>query len=302
MRIPQRHRWLSQWVSQFAPKIAEHLKSFLKSSHLSGISLFTWMGNLFTIPRNCRHNGRYRLKGFEAAGLGENPRMLIPPVCLCHSARSAEVRIWSLVATIVLGSFSGSLVAQEAQPAGAQPAAARPIVGVIDMGYLLKNHPTMKAEIDAIETSMKAADESMSAKRDSILKQMEQLREKYSEGTPEYEREEKSIASQDTEFRLELVKMRKEFDSSRANVLVKVYSEITHWVKYLSDNMGIQLVMRITREKMDASKPETVQMVMSQDVLYYSPTVDYTDWVLKALQNEAAKTANARPAGAAPTR
>lgn len=212
------------------------------------------------------------------------------------------MRIWSLVATIVLGSIASSLVAQEAQPAGAQPAAARPIVGVIDMGYLLKNHPTMKAEIDAIETSMKAADESMSAKRDSILKQMEQLREKYTEGTPEYDREEKAIASQDTEFRLELVKMRKEFDSSRANVLVKVYSEITHWVKYLSDNMGIQLVMRITREKMDASKPETVQMVMSQDVLYYSPTVDYTDWVLKALQNEAAKTANARPAGTAQTR
>lgn len=210
------------------------------------------------------------------------------------------MRIWSLVATIVLGSFAGSLVAQEAQTA-AQPAAARPVVGVIDMGYLLKNHPTMKAEIDAIETSMKAADETMSAKRDSILKQMEQLREKYTEGTPEYEREEKAIASQDTEFRLELVKMRKEFDSSRANVLVKVYSEITGLVKYLSDNMGIQLVMRITREKMDASKPETVQMVMSQDVLYYSSTVDYTDWVLNAL-TEAAKTANARPAGAATNR
>lgn len=213
------------------------------------------------------------------------------------------MRIWSLVATIVLGSFAGSLVAQEAQTA-AQPAAARPVVGVIDMGYLLKNHPTMKAEIDAIETSMKAADETMSAKRDSILKQMEQLREKYTEGTPEYEREEKAIASQDTEFRLELVKMRKEFDSSRANVLVKVYSEITGLVKYLSDNMGIQLVMRITREKMDASKPETVQMVMSQDVLYYSSTVDYTDWVLNALTEAAktAKTANARPAGAATNR
>ncbi len=206
------------------------------------------------------------------------------------------MRVWSLIAAIVLGSFASSLAAQEAQPAaaGAQATqAARPTVGVIDVGFLLKNHPTMESEIKSIETRMKAADESMSAKRDAILKQMEQLREKYTEGTPEYDREEKAIASQDTEFRLELVKMRKEFDSSRANVLVKVYSEITHWVKYLSDNMGIQLVMRITREKMDANKPETVQMVMSQDVLYYSPTVDYTDWVLKALQNEAAKTAAA---------
>lgn len=209
------------------------------------------------------------------------------------------MRVWSLIATIVLGSFTGSIVAQEAQQqaAGGQAAAVRPPVAVIDVGFLLKNHPTMKAEIESIEARMAAADKAMSDKRDAILKQMEQLREKFTEGTSEYEREEKQIAAQDTEFRLELVKMRKEFDSSRANVLVKVYSEITHWVKYLSDNMGIQLVMRITREQMDPSKPETVQMVMSQDVLYYNAAVDYTDWVLKALQNEAAKTANARAAG-----
>lgn len=209
------------------------------------------------------------------------------------------MRVWSLIATILLGSFAGAAVAQEAQPAGAAPTAARPPVAVIDVGFLLKNHPTMKAEIEAIESRMATADKAMSDKRDAILKQMEQLREKYTEGTPEYEREEKAIAAQDTEFRLELVKMRKEFDSARANVLVKVYSEITHWVKYLSDNMGVHMVLRITREQMDPNKPETVQMVMSQDVLYYNPTIDYTDWILKALQNEAAKTAAARPAAAA---
>ena len=34
------------------------------------------------------------------------------------------MRVWSLIATIVLGSFAGSLVAQEAQPAAAGQAAA----------------------------------------------------------------------------------------------------------------------------------------------------------------------------------
>lgn len=201
------------------------------------------------------------------------------------------MRVLSLVVTIMLGAIVSPALAQEAQTAAP---AARPVVGVVDMGYLLKNHPTMKAEIEAIETRMKAADDAMGAKRDAILKQMEQLREKYTEGTPDYEREEKAIAAQDTEFRLELVKMRKEFDSARANVLVKVYTEITTYIKYYCDNMGIQLAMRITREKMDATKPDTVQMVMSQDVLHYSH--DFTDWVLKAMQSKAAETAN-RPAG-----
>lgn len=201
------------------------------------------------------------------------------------------MRVWSLIATIVLGSFSGSVMAQNGQQASGQ-VAARPPVAVIDVGYLLKNHPTMKAEIDSIESRMAAADKSMADKRDAILKQMEQLREKYTEGTPDYEREEKAIAAQDTDFRLELVKMRKEFDTARANVLVKVYSDITRLVKYLSEQTGVQMVMRVTREQMDPNKPETVQMVMSQDVLYFSSSIDYTDWVLNAL-NEAAKTANA---------
>jgi Skp family chaperone for outer membrane proteins len=209
------------------------------------------------------------------------------------------VRVWSLIATIVLGSLANSAVAQA--PAAGQAAASQQImVAVVDVGYLLKNHPTMKTEIEAIETEMKAADEAMSQKRDSILKQMEQLREKYTEGTPEYEREEKAIAARDTEFRLELVKKRKEFDTSRANVLVKVYNDITSLIKYASDQMGIQVVMRITREKMDPQKPETVQMVMSQDVLHFNQRVDLTDWVLKGLQQRSStSTANA---GAAPNR
>ena len=85
------------------------------------------------------------------------------------------MRVWSLIATIVLGSFTGSIVAQEAQQqaAGGQAAAVRPPVAVIDVGFLLKNHPKMKAEIESIEARMAAADKAMSDKRDAILKFIE---------------------------------------------------------------------------------------------------------------------------------
>ena len=68
------------------------------------------------------------------------------------------MRVLSLIAAIILGTVVSSAIAQEAQPAAAQ--AARPIIGVVDMGYILKNHPTMKTEIEAIESKMKAADDS----------------------------------------------------------------------------------------------------------------------------------------------
>lgn len=210
------------------------------------------------------------------------------------------MRIWILVAAFALGCLVNSAMAQDGQPAGGQKKFST--VAVVDVGYLLKNHPTMKAEIEAIETQMAAADKEMAQKRDAILKQMDQLREKYTEGTPEYEREEKAIASLDTEFRLELVKKRKEFDTARANVLVKIYNDITGIVKYASDNMGIEVILRVTREKMDPQKPESVQLVMSQDVLHYAPRVDLTDWVLQALQSRAGSAANTANAGGAPNR
>lgn len=201
------------------------------------------------------------------------------------------MRVWSLIATVVLGSLTTSVVLAQAPAANAGAAATSQMaVAVVDVGYILKEHPTMKSEIEAIETQMKAADETMAAKRDSILKQMEQLREKYTEGTPEYEREEKAIAEQDTAFRLEIVKMRKEFDKSRANVLYKVYTDIQGLVKFVSDKMGIQVVIRVngTRENLDPSKPDNVQLIMSQEVLHFNKQVDLTDWVLNGLKQRTA--------------
>lgn len=198
------------------------------------------------------------------------------------------MRVWSLVATVVLGSLATTGFAQTQAAAGGSQMA----VAVVDVGHILKNHPTMKGEIEAIEGRMKAADEQMTAKRDAILKQMEMLRERFTEGTPEYEREEKAIAEKDTSFRLEIVKMKKEFDKSRATVLYKVYSDIQGLVKYASEQMGIQVVMRVngTRENLDTTKPENVQLIMSEQVLHYNERVDLTEWVLNGLK---ARTANA---------
>lgn len=199
------------------------------------------------------------------------------------------MRIWSLIVATVISGVVTSAIAQE-------NAKSQIHVAVVDVGHILKNHPTMKGDIERIEGQMKAADAEMTQRRDQILKLMEQLREKYQEGTPEYDAEEKRIAEMDTQFRLEIVKKRKEFDKSRATVLYKIYSDIKSLVKYASDNMGIQVVIRVngTREKLDETKPETVQLLMSQEVIHFSARVDITDWVLNGLKQQTAGAAGAQ--------
>ncbi len=198
-----------------------------------------------------------------------------------------KVRIWSLVLAFVLGTVAVDLMAQNN---AATTQTSQIAIAVVDVGHILKNHPTMKADLEKIEANMKQADEEMTRQRDDILKLMEQLREKFTEGTPEYEREEKRIAEMDTQFRLEIVKKRKEFDKARATVLYKIYTDIKGLVAYASEQMGIQVVMRVngTREDLDPAKPDTVQLLMSQEVIHYTSKVDLTDWVLNGLKQRTA--------------
>ena len=68
-----------------------------------------------------------------------------------NRARSAKVRVWSLVATVVLGSFATTVLAQGQPAANSQQIT----VAVVDVGHILKNHPTMKSEIETIVTRIR---------------------------------------------------------------------------------------------------------------------------------------------------
>ncbi len=190
----------------------------------------------------------------------------------------------------------------QAQPA----AAAQPrTIGVIDIGHILQNHPMLKGKMEGVKSQMESADKDMQSKREAIIKKMEQLRERFNEGTPEYDQAEKQIAEEDTTFRLELVKKRKEFENAQAEILFEVHGQITQLLKYLNEKMGVQVVLQVSRQAVDPKKPETIEIAMSQNVLYFDQNIDLTNWVLEALQKQLgsaapAQTQSARgPAGRA---
>ncbi len=206
------------------------------------------------------------------------------------------MRVRSLVAAIAVGGLMSlaqvhaqAPAAQRNQPAG-QPApqtgAVSSAIGVIDVGHILQNHPTLKVKMDAIKSQMEAADKEMQGKREAIIKQMEQLKDTYREGTAEYDRAEKAIADQDTAFRLELVKKRKEFEAAQAKVLYEVHGQITTLLEWLSKRDGYIVILQVSRQAVDEKKPETLDMAMSQSVLYFNKGVDVTDQVLGVLQQQ----------------
>jgi Skp family chaperone for outer membrane proteins len=43
-------------------------------------------------------------------------------------------------------------------------------VAVIDVAYIFKNHPSIKAEVDKVEADLKAYDQELTGKRDELKK------------------------------------------------------------------------------------------------------------------------------------
>jgi Skp family chaperone for outer membrane proteins len=223
-----------------------------------------------------------------------------------------NVCIRSFVITLVAGMSLVTATVQAqgtAQPAGgATPAASqqRPPVAVIDLGYILRNHPTMKQEIERIKAQTETVGAEFEKKRQTILKQMEELRENFTEGTPDYMRKEQEIAEQDTQFRLDVVRKNKEFDDARAQIFFEVHRQVTSLCKFYCDHTGTVVILKVARDKPDPKKPETIEIAMGQEVFFHQ-NVDITDWALgelkkmspqaSAAQGAAVNTA-ARPNGA----
>lgn len=214
-----------------------------------------------------------------------------------------NVCIRSFVITLVAGMSLMTATAQaqetaQSAAAGATPAASQqrtPPIAVIDLGFILRNHPTMKQEIERIKAQTEAEGAKFEQKRQAILKQMEELRENFTEGTADYQAKEKEIANADTQFRLDVVRKNKEFDDARAQIFFEVHRQVTHIVKFYCDHTGACMVLKVARDKPDPKKPETIELAMGQEVFFHQ-NVDITDWVLQELKKMAPQTTQAQGA------
>ena len=208
------------------------------------------------------------------------------------------MRIRSFVFSLVAGvALMTSGVNAQAPAAAPQQAAAqsRPNVpvAVIDLAHILNNHPTMKGEIEKIKSESEAVGQQFEARRKEILRKMEQMRAEKTEGTADYQAMEQSIAAEDTQFRLDVVRKNKEFDEKRAQIFATVHQQVTHYVKMYCDYAGTLVVLKVAREKPDAKKPQTIETAMMQEVFYHNPAphVDITEWVLGQLAASAGAAA-----------
>ena len=206
----------------------------------------------------------------------------------------------SMASIALMGFFAAPSVLAQAPAAAPQAAPAGPpriptSIALVDVGYILKNHPNMNANMEGIKAEMTQAQEEIESRRKALLADQENIVKTFEADSPQFKQKQESMISAESKLRVDFMGKEKEFAEKQANVIYKSYQSINNSIALVAKHYQYDVVLRYSREQneMDPKKPQTVNFGIQRDILYYNPGVDVTEVVLAVLKRD-------EPAAAAP--
>jgi Skp family chaperone for outer membrane proteins len=183
--------------------------------------------------------------------------------------------------------------AQAVAPAG--PKNGPSSIALVDVGYILKQHPTMNTNMEAIKAEMTQAQEDIETRRKSLLAETEMVGKNYNQDSPEFKQKQETLISQESKLRVDFMGKEKEFAEKQAGVIFSSYQSINQAISVVAKHYQYDLVLRYSREQneMDPKKPQSVNFGIQRDVLFLNPQVDVTELVLNVLKSNVGASAPA---------
>jgi Skp family chaperone for outer membrane proteins len=174
----------------------------------------------------------------------------------------------------------GTLAALAPHVASAQDVGHR--IAVVDVAFIFKNHPAIKAQVAAVENDLKSYGGEVKAKQEEFKAAAEQLRA-FKPGSPEYAAQEERVASMESKLRLDMARKKKELSDAEARIYYENYQKIAECVKYLANHYKINLVLRYNSEDMDLEEGQSVIRGVMKNVVYHDDGIDMTKGVMEYL-------------------
>jgi Skp family chaperone for outer membrane proteins len=171
-------------------------------------------------------------------------------------------------------------------------------VAVIDVAYIFKNHPAIKAEVAKVEAELKSFDAELTGKRDELQQAAAELKT-FKPGSPDYAAAEEKVAAMESRLRLDMARKRKELSDAEAKIYYDNYQKIAAGVKFLAGHYKINLVLRYNSEEMSLEQGESVIRGVMKSIVYHDEALDMTKGVMQYLDQT---TRVAGAAGAAAPR
>jgi len=173
------------------------------------------------------------------------------------------------IAALVLA-YPLAAVAQN--PAGAN--ASKIGIAVVDINYIFMNHPQfveklkgMKGEVQQIENQLK--------QRAQALMQLENERNSFNPGTPDYKRLDNELAEAKAQFALEKERKQKEFLDKEAQAYYEAYGQVQGEIARYAKHFKIGLVLRFNGEEPDPAIRQQILGAINKPV-QYQDAIDIT--------------------------
>ncbi|KAA5543170.1 OmpH family outer membrane protein [Roseiconus nitratireducens] len=210
-----------------------------------------------------------------------------------ENARRAKVRtVRHQICGIAIAVASVVAPSSIAEKASAQDTAPHR-VAVVDVAYIFKNHPGIKAQVSKVEADLKAYDAELKEKREALKSTAAKLKA-LNPASPDYAALEEQVAEMESKLRLDMARKRKELADAEAKIYFENYQRITAGVKFLANHYKINLVLRYNSEDMNESSGESVIRGVMKNIVYHDDSLDMTPGVMQYLDKVlvAGKTPN----------
>ena len=207
---------------------------------------------------------------------------------------------WTTRGVVTLALFVGiSLVAGPTQqwssqilaaPAADQAKSQTPMISVIDITYIFKNHKVFVARMKALERKTQLNQENMKIK-EAKLQAMKERLEKVTDKT-ENKVLEGELAQQAMEHQLSTRRLQSELSEEEARAYYETYSLLQEETTKYCRARGIVITLKFDRESIKPDDRKSVIAGLGRHIVF-SDAPDITDDILKAMDS-AAETREAK--------
>jgi Skp family chaperone for outer membrane proteins len=166
-------------------------------------------------------------------------------------------------------------------------------VALVDIGHVLKNHPTMNDQMKAVDAEIAKAQEEIESRRKSLLAETEMVSKNFDSSSPSFKEKQEALIVQEGKLRVDFMGKEKEFAERRAAIIYQSYQAVNAAISLVAKYKNYDLVLRYDRKQneMDPKNPNSVNYVVSRDILFMNPESDLTDMVLQVVIRDASPSA-----------
>lgn len=192
------------------------------------------------------------------------------------------------IALFVVLTLAGSSMAV-GQIGSASPQSQPTSIGLVDVDHIIDSHPTFMATMEALKAEYQKTMEDFEARRKKLAADATQLNDALAPDSPEYKKKQEMLVGEDSKLRLDVLNKEKEFGERQARLIMDTYNQVVATVEIAAKHYKYDLVVRYSRKqatKMDPKKPNTVQIGLDREVIFFNPQHDLTDTIVAMLRRD----------------